>query len=161
VGLDPWETTSLVGAGRPNIDITATPCRHGPPLSHPIVGDVVGFALHWDGQDHGVLWVSGDTVLYDGLRQVGDRLDVDVAILHLGGARFTVSGPIRYTMTIADAITLCRELSPRVVVPVHYEGWSHFREGGEAIEAALEHAPAELAERFRLLPLGEPTSLSS
>ena len=50
------------------IEVTATPCRHGPPLSRPIVGDVIGFALRWDGQEHGVLWISGDTVLYDGVR---------------------------------------------------------------------------------------------
>ena len=50
-GLDPWQTTRLEAPDRPAIDITATPCRHGPPLSHPIVGDVIGFALRWDGQE--------------------------------------------------------------------------------------------------------------
>ena len=69
-GLAPWETTTLEAPGRPTIEITATPCRHGPPLSRPIVGDVIGFALRWDGQQHGVLWISGDTVLYDGVREV-------------------------------------------------------------------------------------------
>jgi L-ascorbate metabolism protein UlaG (beta-lactamase superfamily) len=73
-GLEPWGTTRLDAPGRPSIEITATPCRHGPPLSRPIVGHVIGFALAWEGQDHGVLWISGDTVLYDGLRQVADRL---------------------------------------------------------------------------------------
>ena len=34
------------------------------------------------------LWISGDTVLYDGVRQVADRLEVDIAVLHLGGVRF-------------------------------------------------------------------------
>ena len=43
--------------------------------SRPIVGDVIGFALRWEGQQHGVLWISGDTVLYDGVREVADRLD--------------------------------------------------------------------------------------
>ena len=62
------------GADRPTVDVTATPCRHGPPGSRPITGDVIGFALGWDGQRHGVLWISGDTVLYDGVRQVADRL---------------------------------------------------------------------------------------
>jgi L-ascorbate metabolism protein UlaG (beta-lactamase superfamily) len=76
-GLAPWTTTTLEAPGRPAIDITATPCRHGPPLSRPIVGEVVGFALRWDGQEHGVLWVSGDTVLYDGVREVARRLQVD------------------------------------------------------------------------------------
>ena len=87
-GLAPWQTTRLEAPGRPTIEITATPCRHGPPLSHPIVGDVVGFALRWDGQEHGVLWISGDTVLYDGVREVADRFHVDTALLHLGGVRF-------------------------------------------------------------------------
>ena len=100
-GLEPWATTRLEAEGRPTIEITATPCRHGPPLSHPLVGDVIGFALRWDGQEHGVLWISGDTVLYDGVREVADRLEVDTALLHLGGVRFPVTGPLHYTMTAA------------------------------------------------------------
>ena len=35
-GLAPWATTRLEAPGRPAIEVTATPCRHGPPLSHPI-----------------------------------------------------------------------------------------------------------------------------
>jgi hypothetical protein len=61
-GLPPWSTTRLEAEGRPTIEITATPCRHGPPLSRPLVGDVIGFALAWEGQEHGVLWISGDSV---------------------------------------------------------------------------------------------------
>jgi hypothetical protein len=37
-GLAPWETTRLEGDGRMPIEITATPCRHGPPLSRPLTG---------------------------------------------------------------------------------------------------------------------------
>ena len=57
----------------------------------------IGFALRWDGQEHGVLWISGDTVLYDGVREVADRLQVDIALLHLGGVQFPITGPLRYT----------------------------------------------------------------
>jgi L-ascorbate metabolism protein UlaG (beta-lactamase superfamily) len=155
-GLVPWATTTLETPGRLPIEITATPCRHGPPLSHPVAGDVVGFALRWEGQRDGVLWISGDTVLFDGVRRVVDLLPVDVAILHLGGVRFPVTGPVRYTMTGADAVALCGLLRPRTVVPVHYEGWSHFREGRVGVERAIARAPAEVAERFRWLPIGEP-----
>ena len=110
-GLDPWATTRLEHSDRPSIEITATPCRHGPPLSHPIVGDVVGFGLDWGDQGDGVLWISGDTVLYNGVRQVADRFEVDTALLHLGGVQFPVTGPVRYTMTAHQAIELC-ELDP-------------------------------------------------
>jgi L-ascorbate metabolism protein UlaG (beta-lactamase superfamily) len=153
-GLEPWQTTRLEAPDRPAIDITATPCRHGPPLSHPIVGDVIGFALRWDGQEAGVLWVSGDTVLYDGVRQVADRLRVDTALLHLGGVRFGVTGPLRYTMTARDAVELCGLVRPRTAIPIHYEGWKHFREGRDAIERELAAAPQDIRERVRWLPIG-------
>jgi L-ascorbate metabolism protein UlaG (beta-lactamase superfamily) len=149
-GLEPWGTTRLEAPGRPAIEVTATPCRHGPPLSRPLVGDVVGFGLAWEGQHDGVLWISGDTVLYDGVRQVADRLDVGVAILHLGGVRFPATGPARYTMTAAEAIELCGLVKPRTAIPIHYEGWSHFREGREAIEREL----AAARDSFRGLPIG-------
>jgi L-ascorbate metabolism protein UlaG (beta-lactamase superfamily) len=154
-GLVPWETTTLEAPSRPSIEITATPCRHGPPLSRPIVGDVIGFALSWDGQGHGPLWISGDTVLYDGVREVADRLDVDTALLHLGGVRFPVSGPLRYTMTARDAVDLCGLIRPRVAIPIHYEGWKHFRQGREAIETEFAQAPEAIRERIRWLPIGE------
>ncbi len=53
--LEPWATTRLEAPGKPTIEITATPCRHGPALTNPLVGDVIGFALSWEGQEHGVL----------------------------------------------------------------------------------------------------------
>jgi L-ascorbate metabolism protein UlaG (beta-lactamase superfamily) len=153
-GLDPWGSTRLDGAGRLSIEVTATPCRHGPPLSHALVGDVVGFVLQWHGQEHGLLWISGDTVLYDGVRQVAGRFNVGLALLHLGSAQFPVTGPVRYTMTARDAINLCQLLRPRTAIPVHYEGWSHFREGRSAIEHELEAAPVGIRDSFRLLKLG-------
>jgi L-ascorbate metabolism protein UlaG (beta-lactamase superfamily) len=158
-GLTPWATTVLKSPGKPTIEITATPCRHGPPGSRPIVGDVIGFALRWDGQAHGVLWISGDTVLYDGVREVAQRLTVDTALLHLGGVQFPVSGPLRYTMTAHDAIELCGLIGPRTAIPIHYEGWKHFREGRGAIEGALAQAPPEIRDRFRWLPIGEPVTM--
>jgi L-ascorbate metabolism protein UlaG (beta-lactamase superfamily) len=160
-GLEPWQTTRLEAPGRPAIEITATPCRHGPPLSHPITGDVIGFALRWDGQEHGALWISGDTVLYDGVRQVAGRVQVDVALLHLGGVRFPVSGPLRYTMTGEDAVELCGLIQPRTAIPIHYEGWKHFRQGRAAVERAFARAPEDIRRRIRWLPIGEAVELAA
>jgi L-ascorbate metabolism protein UlaG (beta-lactamase superfamily) len=151
----------LQAPGRPAIEVTATPCRHGPPLSRPLAGDVVGFALRWDGQDHGVLWISGDTVLYDGVRGVADRLEVDVALLHLGGVRFPVTGPVRYTMTAKDAVELCRLIEPRTAIPIHYEGWKHFKQGREVIEREFARAPEDLQSRIRWLPIGTEVDLGN
>jgi L-ascorbate metabolism protein UlaG (beta-lactamase superfamily) len=158
-GLAPWATTRLEAEGRPTIEITATPCRHGPPLSRPLVGDVVGFALAWEGQEHGALWISGDTVLYDGVREIPERLQVGTALLHLGGVRFPVTGPVHYTMTARQAVELVGLLEPREAIPIHYEGWKHFRQGREAIERELAGAPEQVRARFRWLPIGEPTQV--
>jgi L-ascorbate metabolism protein UlaG (beta-lactamase superfamily) len=160
-GLEPWETTRLEAPGRTPIEVVATPCRHGPPLSHPVAGDVVGFALRWEGQAHGVLWISGDTVLYDGVRQVASRLTVDTALLHLGGVRFPITGPIRYSMTARDAIELCGLVKPRTAIPIHYEGWKHFQQDREEIEREFARAPEEIRRRIRWLPIGARVAIDS
>ena len=54
--------------------------------------------------------------------------------------RFGITGPLKYTMDVDDAIELCRALSPRTVVPVHYEGWSHFTQGRDTAAAHLAGA---------------------
>jgi len=153
-GLAPWATTRLEAPDRPTIEVTATPCRHGPPLSRPIVGAVIGFSLRWEGQQDGTLWISGDTVLYDGVREVARNVRVDVALLHLGGVRFPVTGPLRYTMTAHEAVELCDVMQPRLAIPIHYEGWKHFQEGREAIERELATAPPSVRDRFRWLAIG-------
>jgi L-ascorbate metabolism protein UlaG (beta-lactamase superfamily) len=159
-GLEPWGTTRLESQGRRAIEVTATPCRHGPPLSRPLAGEAIGFALRWEGQEHGVVWISGDTVLYDGVRQVADRLEVDTALLHLGAVRFPVTGPLRYSMTAHEAVELCRLVNPKTAIPIHYEGWKHFKEDRAAIESEFARAPEDIRRRIRWLPLGVEVRLA-
>ena len=156
VGLEPWDTYVLQSPGKPSIEVTATPCRHGPPLSQPITGHVIGFALRWEGQQNGVLWISGDTVLYDGVREVASRLNVGTVVLHLGSVQFGLTGPLRYTMTGAEGAELCTQLRPATIIPVHYEGWSHFQEGRQGIETAFDGAETAVRDALHWLTIGEP-----
>ena len=158
-GLEPWGRTALEAPGRPAIEITATPCRHGPRGLGFAIGDVIGFALRWEGQEHGALWISGDTVLYDGVREVAGRVPVDVALLHLGSVQFGVTGPLRYTLTAREGAELCRLIRPRRVIPVHYEGWSHFREGRDVIEREFARASEDVRASIRWLPIGVATQV--
>ena len=136
------------GGRSATIEVIATPCRHGPPASRPITGDVIGFALRWPGQDHGSLWISGDTVLYDGVRQVASRLQVGTALLHLGGVQFGVTGPVRYTMTVKDGVELLELIRPHTVIPIHYEGWTHFRQNRAVMDEEFAKAPAASGRAF-------------
>jgi len=54
--------------------------------------------------------------VFDGVRAIPERLRVGTAILHLGGVRFPVTGPLRYTMTAADAVQIYR--TPDSIVQV-------------------------------------------
>ncbi|MFR9805662.1 hypothetical protein ACL02T_25750 [Pseudonocardia sp. RS010] len=91
-----------------------------------------------------------------GFGWVARRPTVDVAVLHLGCVRFPVTGPLRYSMTGEQAVATCRALHPRVVVPVHYEGRSHFREGRAAVERGFAAAP-DVRDRVRWLRPGGVT----
>jgi L-ascorbate metabolism protein UlaG (beta-lactamase superfamily) len=140
LGLPTWAATTLTAADSSTLRITATPARHGPPGSQPIVGPVTGFLLEWAGQKHGALYVSGDTVWYRALEQIGARFRVSAAVLHLGGAGFPISGPIRYTMSARDVPRMARSLGARTIVPIHYEGWRHFREQPARARDRLQRA---------------------
>jgi L-ascorbate metabolism protein UlaG (beta-lactamase superfamily) len=158
-GLLPGESFTLEHPDRPSLEITATPCRHGPPLSKPVVGDVIGFAIRRVGARRTSVWITGDTVLYGALRRVARSMDVAVAIVHLGAVRFSVTGPLRYSMNAREAIALIDILQPDVAVPVHYDGWSHFTEPEKAIRRRLDASPQAIRDRFRWLRLGQPRQL--
>lgn len=159
-GMAPWERTVVEAPGKPAMIVTATPCRHGPPLSRPISGDVIGFDVTWEGKkSEGSVWMTGDTVLYGELREVARRLQVDTALLHLGSVKFRLSGPLRYSMSGADAIELIQLLQHRAAIPVHFEGWSHFAQQERALRAVLDAAPDDVASRVVWLTRGAPTAV--
>jgi L-ascorbate metabolism protein UlaG (beta-lactamase superfamily) len=154
VGLRAGATRTLEAPGRPELHVRATPCRHGPPFSRPVVGEVVGFALTVGDGPAVALWMTGDTVLHRPVRRLATELDVDVLLVHLGRVRFPLTGRLRYSMDGTDAVRLLRLLGPRVAVPVHYEGWSHFSQGRDEVEHAFADAPTDLRERVRWLTPG-------
>lgn len=78
-------------------------------------------------------------------------------MVHLGGVRFPVTG-LRYTLTADDAVELVRMLRPRTVIPIHHEGWTHFRHGRDEVARAFAGSPAN--DRLRWLPIGDRVELS-
>lgn len=155
-GMRPWEQTAIT-AGGARVTVTATPAQHGPLVARPFAGATIGFVLEWAGQRHGALYLSGDTVYFHGIDLVAARFPISVAVLHLGGACFPITGPLRFTMGSRDGVRAARALRPRTIIPTHYEGWGHFSEGREVFERTFE--AAGLGAKVRWLPIGEPTAV--
>jgi L-ascorbate metabolism protein UlaG (beta-lactamase superfamily) len=160
-GLSAWDSARLEGVGKEPLSVLATPCRHGPPLSRPITGEVIGFALTRVNDSRTAVWFSGDSVYYRGLGQVGRRLDIDVAVIHLGAVRFRSTGPFSYTLSARRAVKLLKQLRPRVTIPVHTDGWSHFSEGGAEAKRVFTRAPESVRAAVRWLDPGTPTRFQS
>jgi L-ascorbate metabolism protein UlaG (beta-lactamase superfamily) len=152
-GLEPWEPVELPGpAGA--LRVTATPARHGP--AHLDRGPVIGFVL--EAAQVAPVYVSGDTVWYEGMAEVARRFRVGTAILFMGAAQVTAVGPWPLTLTTADAVEAARAFAPATIIPLHFEGWEHFSQTRADVAAAF--AQAGLASRLewpqpgRAIPLG-------
>ncbi|MCW3492745.1 MBL fold metallo-hydrolase [Microbacterium sp. SSM24] len=158
-GLAAGESTTLQAPGRPALRVTATPGRHGAPLTRPIVGPAVGFALTREGAERPGLWMTGDTVLYGALRAAVTGMRPDVMLVHVGAVKFPISGPLAYTMNARDAVELIGLVQPGVAVPAHVEGWSHFSEQEEAAARIFDAAEPPVRDRVRWAPLGEAVDL--
>jgi hypothetical protein len=57
-------------------------------------------------------------------------------------------------------VELCGLIHPRTAIPIHYEGWKHFREGREAAEAEFAKAPEDIRQSIRWLPIGVEVELA-
>jgi len=155
-GLKNWQS-AILESGNTKVKVTATPAQHGPLFVRPFAGETIGFMLEWEGQQNGALYITGDTIFYHGITEVAERFCVGVGLFHLGRAGFPVTGPIRFMMNAADGVKAARALNPHTIIPIHYEGWKHFREGRSAIETKF--AEAGLSGHLHWIPLGEATEI--
>jgi L-ascorbate metabolism protein UlaG (beta-lactamase superfamily) len=77
---------------------------------------------------------------------------VTVAVLFMGAARVQEVGPAHLTLTAEEGVAVARVMPNAVIVPVHFEGWTHYSEGREEITRAF--AAAGLEARLRWLVPG-------
>jgi L-ascorbate metabolism protein UlaG (beta-lactamase superfamily) len=153
-GLKPWANIDLPVADGRVLRVTATPARHGPEGGDR--GPVIGFVLESE-SGAGAVYVSGDTVWYDGLNEIHERFQIHRAILFMGAARVPEVGPAHLTMTAADGIQFAQAFPEAAVIPLHYEGWRHFSESRRDIAAAF--AEAGLEHRLHWLEAGRPENV--
>jgi L-ascorbate metabolism protein UlaG (beta-lactamase superfamily) len=156
VGLAPWQSIELPTPRGHILQVTGTPARHGPPGGDR--GPVTGFVLSLSKSPESAIYVSGDTVWYEGVAEVSQRFPVRMAILFMGAAKVSQVGPAPLTFTAEEAVEAARAFPDAVIVPLHYEGWAHFSESRKEIEPAF--AAAGLEHRLRWLIPGRPQAMA-
>jgi hypothetical protein len=63
-------------------------------------------------------------------------------------------------MTAREAVKLCTLLDRALILPVHYEGWSHFRQGRSAVEMELARSNVDVRRRVHWLPMGDAVDVA-
>jgi L-ascorbate metabolism protein UlaG (beta-lactamase superfamily) len=153
VGLAPFETRSLEGRNGKKLFVTATPARHGP--LGVDAGDVVGFALGIE-RPGDLIYITGDTLWFEGTAEVARRFSPKVVVLYTGAAE--PRGRFRMTMGSEDALEAAHAFPDSALVSVHNEGWGHLRESQDQLMDVF--AKFNLADRLTRLEKGKPLSLS-
>lgn len=159
-GIDEWETVAIDTAKVPGLRITGTPAQHANTKEmSKISGHVLGFILEWEGQEKGALYISGDTVYFEGIEEIASRYTIDTAILHIGKAGFPKLLPdIHLTFTAAEAIRTAKLFNVNKMVPTHMAGWEHFQESAE--DAHTQIKTAGLEDKLVWLTPGKPTDIN-
>jgi L-ascorbate metabolism protein UlaG (beta-lactamase superfamily) len=152
-GLAPWGTAHLKDRDGNSLTITATPARHGPAGIEPLSGDVIGFVVSSSRTDTTSVYISGDTTWFDGVAEVARRFKCGVVMPFAGAAQ--TRGPFHLTMDTNDTIETARAFPDAMIVPVHTEGWAHFRQNSEDLRKTFDLLG--FGTRLRLLEPGVPT----
>jgi L-ascorbate metabolism protein UlaG (beta-lactamase superfamily) len=152
MSLEPWQWVELASPAGGIVRVTGTPARHGPADGDR--GPVVGFLLRQGDVEEPAIYVSGDTVWYEGVTQVARRGPIGLALLFMGAARVREVGPAHLTFTASEAVEAARAFADATIAPLHYEGWAHFSESRAEIDAAF--GAAGLQERLAWLAPGRP-----
>jgi hypothetical protein len=96
------------------------------------------------------MYVTGDTLLHDGLAEIAGRYpDIDVCLIHLGGTR--IAG-VLLTMDGAQGARAPELIRPRTALPVHYEDYTVFKSPLRDFLRALEET--DIADRVHIVPRG-------
>lgn len=103
------------------ITITRTSGQHGTGEIGDMMGRVSGFVFKAEGEP--TLYIAGDTIWCDDVRQTLDEHRPDVTVVNAGAAQFLVGGPI--TMDADDVIRVCEQAPYTKVVAVHMEAFNH------------------------------------
>jgi L-ascorbate metabolism protein UlaG (beta-lactamase superfamily) len=125
VGLEPGAARDVPTPQGITLRVTATPARHGPQGAEAFAGEVIGFAIGVVETGEALVYVTGDTVWFDGVSDVATSFQPRVVVLHAGAAT-TRRSAFQLTMNANDAVEVAAAFPGAAILPVHHDGWTHF-----------------------------------
>lgn len=145
-----WDTFQLG-----SLKVTLTPARHwGARILHDSHRGFGGFLIEYAGR---TILHCGDTAYFDGFKEIGERANIDIALLPIGAYEAPTKRDVH--MNPEQALQAFLELHAGTMIPMHF---GTFRLSYEPLheppqrllEKALE---LNLLDKVRLLNEGEPT----
>ena len=157
IALSTWQSQSFTRAGA-EVRVTSVPAKHAPrPLGYvvpPVMGSVLDFFR--DGQRLVRIYVTGDTLMHEGINAIAGRFpDIDLCLIHLGGTR--IAG-ILLTMDARQGVEALRVIAPREAIPIHYDDYTLFKSPLSDFQRLTDRAG--LPASIRYLERGETYRLS-
>ena len=148
VELDVWQRAIFR-----DVQITLTPARHwGARMIHDTHREFGGYLIE---SKERTLFHCGDSAMFDGFKAIGERADIEVALMPIGAYEAPSGRPVH--MNPEEAVDAFEMLRAGFMIPMHHDT---FPLGGEPI-----HEPAErlvraaisrqLENRIRILQEGE------
>jgi L-ascorbate metabolism protein UlaG (beta-lactamase superfamily) len=93
------------------------------------------------------IYISGDTLLVDELKQIPERYagqNIDLMLIHLGGT--TIPSPslspmtVMVTMDAKQGLQLIQLINPDLTIPIHYDDYDVFASPLDDFKAEVEKA---------------------
>ncbi|MCJ1473267.1 hypothetical protein MMC13_001918 [Lambiella insularis] len=154
-----WESIAVdIGDGKFGFKVTGMPGKHVPDGVIGTLNDLAGAVPPTNGwmvelgSTTGEQWecgyriyITGDTLLVDDLKQIPDRYkgqNIDLMLAHLGGT--TIPSPslplLMVTMNAEQGLGLVRLIDPDLTIPVHYDDYDVFLSPLSDFRKAMDEA---------------------
>lgn len=136
------------------LKVTMTPARHwGARVLHDSHRGFGGFLVEYAGR---TIFHCGDTAYFDGFKEIGDRANIDIAMLPIGAYEAPTKRDVH--MNPEQALQAFQELRANTMIPMHFGTFRLSYEPLDEPPRRLMEKAAELSllSQVQLLNEGEP-----
>jgi L-ascorbate metabolism protein UlaG (beta-lactamase superfamily) len=126
--------------------VRLVPAWHTSTTPGGTVNTPAGLVINLGGK---TIYHLGDTALFSDLRLVGERDELDAALVCIGG---------HYTMDRHDAVQACELIGARTVIPCHYGTFPPIETDDQAFKADVERRTGGEGRRQSTVEILEPGS---